>query len=181
MATLHVVSPSNDPVVTDVSAETAAWADDVQRFASLMEHESASLWAQAEQARVMRVRYGRDTARLLASEVGLTKGYIRQLIGTANVFPDPSQRAQDLSFSHHRIAAFTEDPEQWLQTSVDEQWSVDDLRAAIQAAKDPVAAEVDAQQAAERLTRAVEKFNAKHAGVYGQEATLAWAPTSVHA
>ena len=176
MATLHVVSPSNDPVVTDVSAETVAWADDVQRFASLMEHESASLWAQAEQARLMRVRYGRETARLLASEVGLTKGYIRQLIGTANVFPDPAQRAQDLSFSHHRIAAFTENPERWLSEAVSEGWSVDDLREAVKSAKDPVAAEVAAQQAAERLTRTVEKFNAEHAAVYGQAAALAWAP-----
>ena len=176
MASLHVVRKPDDLVVTEVSMETAVWADDVQRFVSLMEHESASLWAQAEQARLMRVRYGRDTARLLASEVGLTKGYIRQLIGTANVFPDPTQRAQDLSFSHHRIAAFTEDPDYWLHEAVAEEWSVDDLRAAIKTAKDPVAASVAAQQAAERLTRAVQKFNATHAGVYGQDAALVWAP-----
>lgn len=158
--------------VTEVT--TTQWTDDVQRFIALMDHESASLWAQAEHAREMKVRYGRETARNLSTEVGCSQGYIRELIGTANVFPDPAQRAQDLSFSHHRIAAFTDDPDRWLGMAVAQQWSVQDLREAVRAAKDPVAAELAAQRAAVRLDRAVEKFNADHSGVYGQAAELTW-------
>jgi hypothetical protein len=155
---------------------TTQWAEDVQRFIDLMSRESASLWAQAEQARTMKLRYGRETARNLATEVGCSRGYIRELIGTANVFPDPAQRAQDLSFSHHRIAAFTDDPERWLSMAIEQQWSVQDLRDAIRAAKDPVAAEATAQRAADRLERAVDKFNAAHAAVYGQTAAITWRP-----
>ena len=118
--------------VTEVTP--TQWADDVQRFIALMDHESASLWAQAEHAREMKVRYGRETARNLSTEVGCSQGYIRELIGTANVFPDPAERAQDLSFSHHRIAAFTDEPDRWLGMAVAQQWSVQDLREAGQAA-----------------------------------------------
>ena len=161
---------SRRPLVT----ASPQWIEDVSVFQQLLEHETDSLWAQAEHARRMAARHGRHTARALAGEVGLSAGYIRQLIATADAFPDPATRAQDFSFSHHRICAQTADPAHWLALAVAHQWSVDDLRHAIRDARDPVARDTAARRAAERLQRAVNRFNTDYAPVLGQRVDLLW-------
>lgn len=152
-----------------------SYEEDLAHFTTLLEAEAASLWAQAEHLRRMVERWGRGTARAVAGDTGLSAGYIRQLIGTANAFPAPTDRAPDLSFSHHRIAAFTDDPATWLDRAVAHGWSVDDLRAAIQAARDPVAQTVQAAQAAHRLEQAVARFADQWTTTYGLRPVLTWA------
>lgn len=156
------------------AVDPGQWIADVQHFVQLLEQEADTLWAQAEHAHRMAARYGRHTARALAGEVGLSAGYIRQLIATADAFPDPTTRAADLSFSHHRICAQTADPAHWLALAVAHQWSVADLREALRAARDPVAQDTAAQQAAERLRRAADRFNMLYAPVLGQRVDLLW-------
>lgn len=152
-----------------------SYEEDLARFTQLMEQEAESLWAQAEHLRAMVSRWGRGTAQAVAGDTGLSAGYVRQLIGTANAFPDPAGRAQDLSFSHHRVAAFTDDPAGWLDQAVAHAWSVEDLRAAIQDAQDPVARDEKARRAAQRLERAVARFVDDWAATYGAVPVLTWA------
>jgi hypothetical protein len=161
-----------------------SYEEDLARFTQLMEQEAESLWAQAEHLRAMVSRWGRGTAQAVAGDTGLSAGYVRQLIGTAHAFPDPAGRAQDLSFSHHRVAAFTDDPHAWLDQAVAHAWldqavahawSVEDLRAAIQDAQDPVARDEQARRAAKRLERAVARFVDDWAATYGAVPVLTWA------
>ena len=60
-------------------------------------------WARLGWARTVTDRYGRHAARMIEAGVGLSEGYIRQLIATVKAFPAPEDRAQDLSLcGHHR-------------------------------------------------------------------------------
>jgi hypothetical protein len=162
------------PLAPVVPGPTGHLEQDVQVFVGFMEGESDHLWNQAAWARAMAAYYGKKTASLLATATGLSSGYVRQLIATANAFPDPSDRAQDLSFSHHRVAAMTEEPMDWIDRAVSSGWSVQDLKDAIQDAKDPIS-EAD-QQARDRqaLGRAVKRYNDRWAGVTREEAVLAF-------
>lgn len=153
---------------------TGRWAADVSVFVHLLEAEAAAQWAQAEWAFGMAARYGRGTATRLAGETGLAGSTIRGLIATYRAFPTPEGRAQDLSFSHHRVAALTADPAYWLGQAVAHGWSVADLQEAIREAKDGVAAVDRALRARTRLERAVARFNRELGPALGLEAELAF-------
>lgn len=153
-------------------AVSTSFESDLAIFVQLREQEEESIWAQAAWAAQMAQRWGRETARLIAGGVGLSAGYVRQLIATANTFPDPDLRAADLHFSHHRIAAMTDDPDHWLQVAVDHQLSVDEMRQAIRDAKDPVAESDEAERAEQRVVRAVDRYNEQWALLTGRRATL---------
>lgn len=155
----------SDAVPTSFEADLAI-------FVQLREQEQESLWAQAEWAAAMTQRWGRDTAKMVAGNVGLSAGYVRQLVATANTFPDPDLRAADLDFSHHRIAAMTDDPDYWIQVAVDHQLSVEEMRQAIRDAKDPVAESDEAERAAQRVTQAVSRYNDQWALLTGRRALL---------
>jgi len=92
----------------------------ISRFIDLREQESETLWQQAALAREMTGVFGRRTASIIASEVGLSASYVRQLIALASAFPDETMRAQDLSFTHHRLAAMTEAPQGWIERAVEQ-------------------------------------------------------------
>lgn len=157
------------------------WEQDVQQFISFVETEEDAKWRQAEHALDMTRRWGRHTATRLASDVGRSASYIRQLIATAKAFPDPAQRAADLSFSHHRIAAMTRDPEGWIDQAAAHQWSVEELRQAIRDARDPVALAEQARRAQERVEQTVRKYNEHWAPLTGQRAVLVWAGSAAGA
>ena len=65
------------------------YEEDLQLFVNLLQGEVDHLWAQATHLRGMVGRWGRGTAKAVAGDSGLSEGYIRQLIGTANAFPEP--------------------------------------------------------------------------------------------
>ncbi|MCL8208299.1 MAG: hypothetical protein K6V97_09550 [Actinomycetia bacterium] len=115
----------------------------------------------------MTARWGRHTARWLAAETGFSAGYIRKLVAAAKAFHDPASRAANLHFSHHAEAALTHDPAGWIDRAVAEGLSVRELRAAIRAARDPVARAEQARQVAERIQQAVRRFNERWSALYG--------------
>jgi|GEM_PF-4426771 len=114
---------------------------------------------------------------MLASEVGLSAAYVRQLIAVAVAFEDESSRAADLSFSHHVVAAMTEAPQGWIERAVEQAWSVKEMRQAIRDAKDRIDEAEQARRAGERLEQAVRKFNEHFAGLAGRRAVLSWEAT----
>jgi hypothetical protein len=147
---------------------------DLAVFIQLQEQETDALWAQAAWAAEMAARWGRHTARWVAAGAGVSAGYVRQLIATAQAFPTPADRAADLTFSHHRLAALTDDPAGWLQAAVDHQWSARELGRAIRAARDPYAEAEAARRAAEAVERAAAQYNARWAAATGRRAVLTW-------
>ena len=151
----------------------ATYEADLAVFIQLLEGERDNLWAQADWAMHMTATYGRKTAKLLATDTGVSASYVRQIVATAKAFPEES-RALDLSFSHHKIAALTEDPEAWLQRALKGSLSVQELRQAVTDSKDRLTEAEEAQRAAERLIQATKKFNERYAEIVGQQAILRW-------
>lgn len=90
---------------------------------------------------------------------------------STKAFP-PDNRTEDLSFSHHRIAAMTEDPAQWLDTAVDHRLSVDELREAIRDAADPIAEADETERAEKRVARAVDRYIDQWSLITGRRAVL---------
>ena len=154
--------------------ERAAFMADVAVFVSLMEAEADAHWKQAEWAAAMTVKYGRETASRLAGEVGLSAAYVRHLIATAKAFPTPESRAQDLSFTHHRVAAMTEDPQAWLGIAVSEGLSVDQLRERTKTSGDRIAKADRARRAEERLVRLAREYNQDFSETTRTTVELVW-------
>lgn len=157
-----------------LTGDNWSYEDALSVFIQLREQEQGSLWAQADLARALTAKYGRKTATMLAKDVGLSAAYVRQLIAAANAFPDPSLRAQDLSFSHHRAAAMTENPEGWLERATENAWSHSEMLRAIRDSKDKIDEAEQARRAGERLEQAVRKFNEHWAEKAGRKAVLSW-------
>lgn len=120
----------------------------------------------------MTVKYGHKTATLLAGEVGLSAAYIRHLIATAKAFPTPENRAQDLSFTHHRVAAMTKDPQAWLERAVAEGLSVDQMRERTKT--DRLAKADRALRAEARLVRLAREYNAEFSETTRTKVELVW-------
>ena len=162
------MSEQGDPV------RTADFQADIARFTTLMEKEQETQWQQAELALAMAARYGRKTASMVASEVGVSAGYVRHLIATAKAFPTDGTRAKDLSFSHHRIAAVSKDPQTWIERSIEGGYSVEQLREAIRSSRDRIAQADGARRFEERLLRLVEEYNRDYTSITGFVAKLAF-------
>lgn len=158
----------------EAAIERSAFQADVAVFVSLLEAGEEALWRQAEWAAAMAVKYGRETARLLASEVGVSAAYVRQLIATAKAFPTPESRAQDLSFTHHRIAAMTEDPEGWIERAAAEGMSTAQLRERIRAGGDRISRADLARRAEERLVRLAREYNETFSELTRTRVELVW-------
>lgn len=148
------------------------YESDLQVFVNLVQQGDATIWAQAAWAMEMAGRYGRKTTKMLAIDIGFSTSYIRQMVATAKAFPTPELRAQDLSFTHHRLAAMTQDPEKWLQQATEKGYSISDLRHAISDAKDQLTEFEQARRAAERLVQSMNKFNELYAPILGETASL---------
>jgi hypothetical protein len=74
-------------------------------------------------------RFGELMAQA-ASETGYSEESLRGFLWVASRIP-PSVRRLTLSWSHHQVAAGSEDPETWLDTAEASGWTVKELRHAI--------------------------------------------------
>ena len=160
----------------DLPAEpTGDLETDCAIFVTLIETESDVIWSQATWAARMKTVYRDATARLLSATSGKSPGYIRQLIRTALAFP-AEERAQDLSFSHHRLCATTEDPLGWLTQAVANGWSCRELESRINdaAESDTVTLFTQAEKAASTLEADVRYFNDHWAATLGRRVVLSW-------
>ena len=78
----------------------------------------------------------------IASQIGRSAAYVRTTHHTFVAFPAPENREQALSWSHHKVAAHTEEPQKWIQQAAGknietgeetgEPMSVRDMRKAIE-------------------------------------------------
>jgi hypothetical protein len=80
------------------------------------------------------LQYGEDRFGELyaqaASETGYSSESLRGMQWVASRIP-ASVRRLTLSWSHHQVAAGSEDPKTWLDTAEAERWTVKELRHAI--------------------------------------------------
>lgn len=159
----------------------ASFEEDLAVLTQFVEAEEDSLWAQATWMQYMTGKWGRGAAPTIAQHVKRDESYVRQMVATAVAFPDPAQRAQDLSFSHHRFAAMTEDPDHWIDQAVQHSWSVRELQDAIQDAKDGVEQAEAARRARDRIENSIKKYNERWTPITDLVARVVWAHRTVGA
>lgn len=129
----------------------------VQAWCAQAEDAEESRWARAAVVTVLIEGMGMKP-REAAAELGCSVALVRELHRTFCAFPDPSSRAQDLSFRHHQIAARTGDPEGWIQKALECGWSTRQLEQAVREQNDPVDVAFRARRRAERLVREVREL-----------------------
>ncbi|MHB8927101.1 MAG: HNH endonuclease [Bacillota bacterium] len=105
----------------------------VQRYLNLVEGEDASKW---ERGAILVVIL--DGMKMkppgVAGLVGCSPAQVRELAKTYRAFPEEADRAKDLSWFHHRLAANTTEPKAWIEKAVASGWSTRQMRESIKAA-----------------------------------------------
>jgi hypothetical protein len=128
-----------EPIVEPIVAQDNPWIkeyshlehldDFVQLFMDLYAQEQDDLWGWADATVAYSLRF-RGALKQLASSVPRSLKTLESYRHTALTFP-PDQRILDIQFSIHRIAAYTDHPQEWLQRAADNQWSAKQLKEAI--------------------------------------------------
>jgi len=141
-----------------------AHLDSLEQWLALLvegsEHEKAGQWFQAEVAyKMVRTFRSRDILSLVASQQNRSTNTIRSWVAAYHAFPHEADRVPTLHFTHHCIAALTEDPALWIGRAADEQWTTQQLRAAIRRAKDPYNAAFDRQVMEQQIQRLSQEYN----------------------
>lgn len=161
----------------DVLHPTGELEHDLQVWVAIHEKEADINWVQADYALAMKQVYHEDMTPKLSASSGKSPGYIKTLVRTAIAFP-PTERAKDLSFSHHRYCAQTTNPQHWLEETLTHSWTVHDLQHAIADANDPVDQHTKAGKAAKTLEADAAFFNDMYAPILRRKVTLSWTPTA---
>lgn len=119
-----LVETSELPVFQGKSVEDHAetWT---QVDKSLRQHQ----WLLAAIAASLTTKYGEADVRSFAALVGCQKDYVYKLAKTYKAFEKYSREyfSHKLSFSHYKIAAQTDNPEEILMLADENQWSVREL------------------------------------------------------
>jgi hypothetical protein len=102
------------------------WSDVLQMYAKL--GKASQFWI-GDALQYGEDRFGELYAQA-ASETGYSSESLRGMQWVASRIP-ASVRRLTLSWSHHQVAAGSEDPKTWLDTAEAEQWTVKELRHAI--------------------------------------------------
>ncbi|MEW6228061.1 MAG: hypothetical protein AB1700_08250 [Bacillota bacterium] len=139
-----------------------SWEEILQLLLSLEEAQDECKWQQGEVLAAL-AECG-VSQKAVASEIGKSASYVRERIRTWRAFPEEGTRVRDLSWQHHRIAAKTDDPQNWIAKAADNGWSTRDLEQAIKEARSPnsaVTQEEKELKQAEALFAKLEEVIAK--------------------
>lgn len=112
--------PENLPTPNPIAGKT--FEEILELYFYCLEKSQDSKWERAALITVMH-DYMELTPKEIASAVGCSASLCRKMVRVYNTFPSESSRIPVLSFRHHQIAAYTEDPQKWLNDAADNQWS----------------------------------------------------------
>lgn len=121
-----------------------------------LEKGENSMWDRAAVITVMHDSMGMKP-RQIASAIGCSASQVRKMARTFNAFPKDDDRIPYLSFRHHQIAANTSEPQKWLETAMDNQWSTRRMQEEINGSASPVAKEDKAWEKAEKALLMLEE------------------------
>lgn len=103
----------------------------------------------------------------IANQIGRSVAYIKTLHKTYKAFPTEESRVPTLSWTHHRIAAFTDDPEKWIARAAGidengnetgEEMSTRELRAAIKKELNEEEVEEEKERAYKKARKVFDDF-----------------------
>lgn len=101
----------------------------VQSYISLEEKENETRWVKGQILDILIERGAK--AGWIASQVGVSAAQVRVMVRTFRAFPTEESRMPALTWFHHRIAANTSNPEQWICEAADGHYSTRQLQAVI--------------------------------------------------
>ncbi|WP_054697647.1 HNH endonuclease signature motif containing protein [Syntrophomonas palmitatica] len=128
----------------------------LQVYCNCDEAEETAKWLKAEVLTAMVDMKIKVTE--ISSLVGCSPASVRESIKTFRAFPEPHMRALDKSFTHHRIAAKTTNPQKWMDVACIQALSTRQLREAILAETNNNTIIKDAnQEKAERALRMIKE------------------------
>lgn len=121
--------PTDYTAPSHIDTQVKTLEDIIQMYINLEEQERECRWAKGQLLDLM-IKMGAKIG-WIASQVGTSKAQIRELIKTYRAFPEEEDRNPELSWMHHRIAANSENPKEWIEIAANEQMSTRQLRKAI--------------------------------------------------
>ncbi len=120
--------PHEIPMANPVAGKT--FEEVLELYLFCLEKGESSVWERAAVITVMS-----DCMELkprqIAAAIGCSSSLVRKMTRTFDAFPKHEDRLPMLSFRHHQIAAYTEDPKEWLNKAADNEWSTRQLQEAI--------------------------------------------------
>lgn len=120
----------------------------------LRKEEIDRIWDQGAICLLLRERM-QVKAKDIASQIGVSSGYVGDLARTYAAFPDDSSRNKEMPFSIHKLCAKSNDPEYWLRVAEENQYSTRQLQEAMQGKQnDPLKA---ANKAWDKVIKIIEE------------------------
>ena len=97
-----------------------------------IDHKQKTNERQFLQGKALRYAMSRGVkAGYLASKTNISTSQIRVLVKVYEAFPEEASRVPELSWSHHKIAAYASDPTRWIKKAADQGMSTRQLRKAV--------------------------------------------------
>lgn len=101
----------------------------IQAYIQLDEHEQEARWAKGQLLDLI-LKAG-ASQKWLSAQIGISPAQIRELVKVYRTFPEESMRIPSLSWYHHRVAANSNKPHEYLAKANDEHLSTRELRKLI--------------------------------------------------
>lgn len=118
IATIHQLAARQELLNTwNIDIDEASWEEFQTIWGELFSVSQGVLWAQALVCAAIDIKWGDETIKGFAQSVGLSPITIYRYRNTWKTFYQIEDRYPNLSFTHHAIAATTNDPHYWLQWS----------------------------------------------------------------
>lgn len=106
----------------------------IQRAVDCLQNEQEARWTLGAICAVL-VNVLQAQKGDVASQLGCSARYVSELVRTWEAFPTEEARNPELSWQHHRLAASTEAPAEWLARAADAGWSTREMQEAIREAQ----------------------------------------------
>ncbi len=94
----------------------------------------------------------------IASQVRSSVSQIKVLIRTYKAFPREDMRVPELTWYHHRLAAHTDKPQEWITKAVENEWSTREMSQAIKEESSSEGEADKAMQAARTVFKKAERI-----------------------
>jgi hypothetical protein len=133
-ADVDVIQPS---MVVDFVAhrlKSAAFEDICEMGREAMDMRKISNIIIGQLALEVDNRYGEDAIGAFAKEIALNKSTVEQYRWVAKAFPGLTAY-NGLSYTHFRLAAGTQEPQEWIEKATENNWNSAQLKAKIEGRK----------------------------------------------
>ena len=114
----------NEPVISVPTPQRQLWEELISIGLELRETKDDSQWKLGELAERVKDKFGGQSIKELAVSISVPYNSIREYWRVGLKIP-PEDRIPHLSFTHHQLAANTENPKEWLNKASDNSWSAE--------------------------------------------------------